>query len=592
MSIIGQTIDRYHIIEQLGKGGMAIVYRAFDTRLETDVAFKLVRKEAFTPENLERVLTRFTQEAKALAKLNHPNIVSVIDFGQYQDMPWMVMKYMPGGTLKQFTGTPMAPQKAATLLSPIADALAYAHDLEIVHRDVKPSNILITRTGAPMLSDFGIAKLLEQTSPAMTDTGLGVGTPDYMSPEQWQGVAGKASDQYSLGVVLYELVTGVKPYSADTPYAIGIKQATEPLSRPSDLSNAVSESVDRVIFKALAKNPENRYSSMAEFHHALTRIAASETPPMELATVSSIDASSVLSLTNKSEEKIRSQHKVPKGTKSASSAQGNVADTSTTDSNSKLTIGAKKRRSKDDMSILYIPKGKFLMGNENGEKDEKPLHSVYLNEYWIDRFLVTNRMYQKFLTEKGNQTEDGFPWYDSTKAQSRLQQINGVWQIKKGYEDHPVTLVTWSGALAYCQWIGGRLPSEAEWEKAARGMDTRIFPWGDSEPTCELANFKGCFEDTTKIGSFPKAASYYGLLDMAGNVWEWTADWYAEDYYVKSPALNPKGPEQGILRVMRGGSWANTARYLRATYRSRCKPQDCSINLGFRCVMDKLKREF
>lgn len=600
MSLIGQTIDRYHIIEQLGLGGMAVVYRAYDTRLETDVALKLLRKEAFTPEILEKVLKRFHLEAKALARLNHPNIVSVIDYGLYDETPYLVMKYMPGGTLKQFTGTPMPPQRAAAYLSPIANALAYAHASDIIHRDVKPSNILITESGAPMLSDFGIAKLLEQRDLSVTDTGMGVGTPDYMSPEQWQGKVCKACDQYSLGVIFYELVTGIKPYSADTPAAIVIKQATEPLMRPSEISGDVNEVVERVIFKALAKKPENRFESMDDLRMALDRISAGEGRSQKTSDPSPEDITR--RPPPKSTKDVEGSKKAPgknnddtPSSLTAGTGKAAVFDTSPTGTNEKPGIGAVQKRSKDGMPMLFIPSGKFLMGNEKGEKDEKPLHSVYLDGYWIDKFLVTNRLYARFLNDMGNFNLHmsglfGDKWvsgYFANKTDARLVEVSGQWCIKKGYEDHPVTQVSWYGAKAYCEWAGGRLPTEAEWEKAARGMDARIYPWGNANPNFDLANYEGCVKDTNKVGSYPRGASYYGLLDMAGNVWEMINDWYLEDYYIRSPKLNPQGPEKGTDKVIRGGSWGNTERYLRCTYRSRINPADASSNLGFRCVVEK-----
>ena len=267
----GTDIDRYHLIEPLGQGGMAIVYKAYDTRLERDVAVKIIRRNAFSPDVLERVLKRFDREAKSLAKLTHPNIVSIIDYGEIEGSPYLVMPYLMGGTLKSLLGKPLPWQKVVSLLLPIADALAYAHQKGIVHRDVKPGNILVTEGGAPMLTDFGIARLLEtEESQTLTGTGVGVGTPEYMSPEQGMGreVDGR-SDVYSLGVVFYEMVTGRKPYTADTPMAVVLKQSTEPLPRPGQFVRDLPENIEKILFKALAKNVEDRYQSMTDFANAL-----------------------------------------------------------------------------------------------------------------------------------------------------------------------------------------------------------------------------------------------------------------------------------------------------------------------------------
>ena len=274
-TIIGQSLGRYHILEQLGEGGMATVYKAYDTHLERDVAVKIIRKSAFGSEVMERMLKRFEREAKALSKLTHPNIVGVIDYGDYEGSPYIVMEYLPGGTLKQRLGKPIPWQEAARLLLPIARALQFAHSQNIVHRDVKPSNILITLSGEPMLTDFGIAKILEsEETDTLTGTGIGVGTPEYMAPEQWTGKVTLQSDIYSLGVVFYEMVAGRKPYVADTPAAVLLKQATEPLPRPAQVVPGLPDDVEKVLLKALARQPEDRYSDMAAFADGLDHLLA------------------------------------------------------------------------------------------------------------------------------------------------------------------------------------------------------------------------------------------------------------------------------------------------------------------------------
>ncbi len=267
----GQDFDRYHILESLGEGGMASVYKAYDIRLERDVAVKIIRTDMFIPATLHQVLKRFEREAKSLAKLSHPNIVHIIDYGEHEGVPYLVMEYLPGGTLKdRLKGQPLAWHESFRLLLPIARALHFAHQQGIVHRDVKPSNILITLSDEPMLSDFGIAKILEsEKSTALTGTGTGIGTPEYMAPEQWVGKTSPQTDIYSLGVVLYEMLTGRKPYAADTPAAILLKQANDPLPRPRKYAPDLPDGVEKVILKAMAKNPERRYGSMGEFFLAM-----------------------------------------------------------------------------------------------------------------------------------------------------------------------------------------------------------------------------------------------------------------------------------------------------------------------------------
>jgi peptide/nickel transport system substrate-binding protein len=269
-TLIGEDIGRYHVVEQLGEGGMASVFKAFDTHLERYVALKVILP---SQQQSEQFLKRFDREAKSLAKLTHSHIVPVIDYGEHKDIPFLVMAFISGGTLREKIGSPMHWEEAARLIAPIASALAYAHRFGIIHRDVKPANILITESGQPMLSDFGIAKILETKTTALTGTGMGIGTPDYMCPEQGQGLpVDSRSDVYSLGVVFYEMITGRKPFQADTPLAVVVKHMTEPLPRPKKFIPDLPDGVEAVIFKALAKNPDDRYTDMSAFQAALEKL--------------------------------------------------------------------------------------------------------------------------------------------------------------------------------------------------------------------------------------------------------------------------------------------------------------------------------
>ena len=228
--LIGQSIGRYHITEQLGQGGMATVFKAFDTHVERDVAVKFIRSERLSTQSAETVIKRFKREAQALAKLSHPNILTVLDYGEHEGQLYLVTEFMPGGTLKEKLGKQIHWAEAAKLLAPIARALEYAHGQGIIHRDIKPANILISPSGLPILADFGIAKMLEsELTSDLTGTNVGVGTPDYMAPEQGLGKGvDHRPDDYALGIVFYEMITGRKPYTADTPLAAMRKQAREP----------------------------------------------------------------------------------------------------------------------------------------------------------------------------------------------------------------------------------------------------------------------------------------------------------------------------------------------------------------------------
>jgi serine/threonine protein kinase len=273
---VNDMIGRYRLIQWLGQGGMASVYKAFDIRLERYVAIKVILA---TAENTGNYLKRFEREAKALAQLSHHHIVKVLDYGEHDGAPYLVMEYVPGGTMKDRMGVAVPFSEAAATLVPVGQALEYAHKHHIVHRDVKPANILISESGQPMLSDFGIAKReAGEVTTDLTATGAAIGTPDYMAPEQGMGqtVDGRA-DVYSLGIIFYELVTGKKPYTADTPMALVLKHATQPMPSPRQFVPGLPEKVEAVLSRALAKKPENRYASMEDFTAALEDLAQMKT---------------------------------------------------------------------------------------------------------------------------------------------------------------------------------------------------------------------------------------------------------------------------------------------------------------------------
>ncbi len=668
-----------------------------------------------------------------MAKLSHPNIVHVHDYGKYRGAPYLVMEYLPGGILKSTSGTPLPSglparlgwQEAARLLLPIAEALDYAHSQNVIHRDVKPSNILLTGRGQPMLSDFGIAKILEdEQTQGLTASGTGVGTPEYMAPEQWTGKTCPQSDLYSLGVVFYELVTARKPYTADTPAALMLKQINDPLPPPRQFAPDLPEAVEKVLIKALSKKPDERHASMKEFSATLEAQLSGQTkvkspalawgkrkepripPPVKAATLvqkpsedqarrgsrrfeqgepsdpvfQAVESDDTRPATSVSPpgmpavpapsilQKAKSVMDARMGKKPAGDFQETTRDemppnppgrrqadlfwwqrwgawlgvggaalavlaivtllglwtsgyigprpyvspmptmapmptetqaptitpaptrasqpTDTTIPPPTLGIGSTWTRPADGMLMVYVPAGEFSMGSNDENPDEKPMHTVSLDAYWIDKTEVTNAMYA-VCVEKGACQP---PSYSGSNTR-------GSYYRDAQYAGYPVIYVDWNKAQAYCQWAGVRLPTEAEWEKAARGMDGRNYPWGNTFDGSK-ANYcdRNCSNDwvadknqddgyaeTSPVGAYPSGASPYGALDMAGNVWEWVNDWYGETYYSESPLQNPQGPSSGSYRVLRGGSWYSSEDVLRSAIRNGLDPTNTNNNNGFRC---------
>ena len=266
-NLIGQHLGPYRIMEQIGMGGMAMVYKAYQPAMDRYVAIKVIASH-FAQE--EEFLRRFRREARAVAQLEHAHILPVHDYGEAEGRPYLVMRYLEAGTLKErMAQGPLSLSDINRVVGQVGSALDYAHRMGVVHRDVKPANILMDAEGDTFLTDFGLAKMLE-SSAQLTETGVGIGTPTYMSPEQGQAQkVDSRTDVYSLGVILYEMVTGRAPYEAETPLAVVLKHITEPLPLPRSIQPDLPEEVERVILRALAKEPDDRYQTAGEMVRAL-----------------------------------------------------------------------------------------------------------------------------------------------------------------------------------------------------------------------------------------------------------------------------------------------------------------------------------
>lgn len=247
-----------------------------------------------------------------------------------------------------------------------------------------------------------------------------------------------------------------------------------------------------------------------------------------------------------------------------------------------LDIGSTMISETDGMVMVYVPEGEFTMGEGSAE------HQVYLDAYWVDFTEVTNAMFVDFLNKNGNKAEGGSPWLAASDPDARIFLDSNEWVVQDGYDDHPVTEVTWFGARSYCSWAGRELPTEAQWEKTARGTDGRTYPWGESID-CSFANYwgqnNGCIGDTTEVGSYPSGSSVYGALDMAGNIWEWVSSLYQDYPYDENDGredLTTSGS-----RVLRGGSWYLFDSGVRSADRGGNDPTLTSYDIGFRCALSQ-----
>ena len=673
-TLVGRTLGQYEIREEIGRGGMATVYKAYQPSLGRYVAIKVLPPYH---ADADIFIARFIREARAVARLEHPHILPIYDFGREGELSYIVTKYVEGGTLKDQLGHPFDLQRAASIIAQVASALDYAHDQGIIHRDVKPSNILLDHGEWALLTDFGLAKMIG-ASARITGSGVGIGTPAYMSPEQGQGLeVDRRSDVYSLGVILYEMLTGHTPYEADSPLSVMVQHITQPLPSPRAVNPNIPAAVERVILKALVKDPAYRYARAGDLAAALRdAVAKVETtpgpkpspiaetitgavtfPPAEKqarrapppaqppapadspprrnrTTATAITAVVILALavagcvviwtlvrptpatptptftvaqaltataqtagivTTPSPTAVAEATATPPaGTREASptttppvettarptdtatptvipSPTATPAPTSTSTHPSEPAAGTIKVFG--DAEMVYVPSGRFTMGSDSGDPDESPAHTVYLDGFWIDRTEVTNAAFQKCVAA-------GACSQPISASNTRDSYYNNP-----AFADHPVIYMNHYDAEGYCRWVGKRLPTEAEWEKAARGTDDRRWPWGNTFDPGKLALGPG--DDTAPVGSNPAGASPYGVLDMAGNVLEWVADWYAPDYYARSPERDPQGPAPGVDNVLRGGRWWDAEYDLRTTKRWHLGSNTRTAYLGFRCARDR-----
>jgi formylglycine-generating enzyme required for sulfatase activity/predicted Ser/Thr protein kinase len=531
--------DRYQIVRKLGEGAMGVVYLSNDTWLKREVAIKRIKpRDGQDPQERGKAVQRLIREAQAAAGLKHPHIVAVYDVIPDESSPSIIMEYVRGKSLAEAApwGVPAERSFALRVLQECAGALDFAHSRRRVHRDFKPANVMLDEAGSALIMDFGIAKMLD--SPTDSTHGKVTGTFEYMSPEQMNGAAVDGrSDQYSLAVVAYQLLTGCRVFDAPDLGTLISMALLQPPPPASGRNSRLPEAVDAVFWKALAKKAAERYDSCTEFVTGLEARLLAAGPP-----------------------------------KPSQDDIGTVKNQALTVPITRKT-GVVRVNQIDGQRFLWIPGGTFLMGCSPGDAecydDEKPAHEVTLSRgFWMGESPVTEGAYKRYAEAKGQSMP--------VPLHLDLQETTA------GDENLPAASVTWDEAASYCKWAGGRLPTEAEWEYAARAGATGA-RYGNLD---DIAWCRSNSAGPTPVGL--KQPNGFGLSDMLGNVWEWTADWYGEEYYKAGEKIDPQGPPKGTTRTLRGGSWYDYPRSARASGRNRLGPGYRYDVIGFRCVMDSV----
>ena len=601
-------VGGYEVLGELGRGGMGVVFRV-RSPTGPEAALKLIVKtDAAT-------FARFDRERRLLGSLGEEQgFVGLLDAGQSSEGAWLVMPLVPGGTLRRRLGQGfLGVEETIALGTELASALGTAHALGIVHRDVKPENVLFTASGRALLADLGLAKhfdpLARGASQSVRLTGPGVfkGTAGYTAPEQVQEArsAGPPCDVFALGAVLYECLSGRPAFPGESVIEVLTRVSSgtvEPLGRPE-----VPAWLEKVVAKALAPDPRERFADGVSLARALRERGSkkAESPRKRWALLLlalaalGIAAGVAIGLGLSSPRPEKGPHP-PAGLRLA---PGPVPAADGKD----VPLYLLRLPDGLDMEMVALPAGDFLMGADDAEAydREKPKHRHALDQAcWIGRTDVTWAQFRAFCRATGRAEPEKPPWWSS---------------IPGTKDDHPVVQVSWQDARDYGRWAGGLLPTEAEWEKAARGTDGRKWPWGNEWDPGARCNFADAscpldvldagggkklvdlfhrakmdwdkehsdgFAYTSPAGHFLAGASPCGALDMAGNVGQWCDDAFEErayERYVRGDRLPPLGDR--TERVQRGGCWYVPARMCRSAFRASGAPDHGNNGVGFRIVL-------
>jgi serine/threonine protein kinase len=570
-TVTPRQIGPYQIVEELGRGGMGVVYRAFDPAIGRPLAIKVLHMPHLGPEALAEMRQRFAREAAAAGRLSHPGIVTLYQFGQDGDSQYLAMELIPGGSLEKLMceGQPWRSRDAFPVLRQIAEALDYAHARGIVHRDIKPANVLIPPDSRVKVADFGIARIVTDTT---IRTGASMGTPSYMSPEQIHGTKVDArADQFSLAVVAFRMLAGAMPFAAATEYAVINRIVNGEPASLADANPGLPRTADTVIRRALAKAPEARFATCAEFVKALEDVVmGSESAETEELTrrsvplpvakkrgpgpwlgVAALVVAGVGGVFYFQAKPGAAVVKTERKPGPVTAPVVNPAPTPPVSQSPKI-----KANPKDGLTYVWIEPGTFMMGCSPGDTEcpdaAKPPHQVTItNGFWMGQAPVTQQAYQDVIG-------------------TNPSHLKGA--------GLPVEAVGWNDARDYCKAVDMRLPTEAEWEYAARAGTTGS-RYGDIDGIAWYSANSG--DKTHEVKQ--KAPNAWGLYDMLGNVSQWTDGWYGN--YPKSGETDPDGPEKGKYHPVRGGSYDGSPRDVSASVRHAAVPgYDRYTFIGFRCV--------
>ena len=605
----------YTVIKVLGEGGFGIVYHAKDNKLGRDLAIKEyyphssvsreynynVEARVNCEENYQEGLEKFIAEARVLASCEHPNIVKVHSIIETNNTAYIVMPYYQGITLdKHIKNGPLSEEIAYKYLKPICEALAYLHQKEYIHRDVKPGNIFLRQRGdnvEPILLDFGGARQFNAEATGLFSRVL---TAGYAPPEQYlkQSKQAAYTDIYALAGTFYHIISGDLPPTAIDRQLAQKYANSEEADLDLKLGN-FSNGFAKILKKAMALDVNERYQSMSEFIGGCQQVFEANTNKPEKFNEQEVTfreklvkekrkrlkAEQEAKKAQQETKKIREAVQYTKNSTSKKSFKGfigallvllgvvSVAVVFNDLSNSKLPINKEPvERTFTANSVttimLQVPAGEFKMGSKYRGSDEAPHSQSFDDEFWIDKTEVTRGAYEVCVAA-GECTSTRNNKYSTMS-------------------DQPINKVTWYQAATYCNWREAKLPTEIEWEYAARGPDRRIYPWGNKFDKNKLHS-RASGNKTAPIGSYIDGQSWIGALDMAGNVQEWTSSLHRDYPYDKDDgrelignAVNKiKGKEKVVLR---GGSFKNKAGDLRATARSKQFADYESNFVGFRCV--------